>query len=59
MRVGRFLTFLSRRHNIVTTGKVKPVVDSVYPFEDALKAYERLMSKRARGKVIVEVDLAE
>ena len=37
-------------------GKVKPLVDSVYSFEDTLKAYERLMTSRATGKVIVKVD---
>ena len=37
-------------------GKVKPIVGSVYPFEDALKAYERLMTGRATGKVVIKVD---
>ena len=37
-------------------GKVKPLVDSVYSFEDTLKAYERLQTGRATGKVVVKVD---
>lgn len=37
------------------SGKVKPVVDSVYRFEDALKAYDRIMTSRAVGRVIVEI----
>ena len=37
-------------------GKVKPVVDSIYSFDDALKAYERIMTKHACGKVVVKVD---
>ncbi|KAK4049115.1 hypothetical protein OIO90_005585 [Microbotryomycetes sp. JL221] len=37
------------------SGTVKPLVDSVHPFEDAVKAYDRQMSSRAKGKVIVEV----
>ncbi|TFY53735.1 hypothetical protein EVJ58_g9286 [Rhodofomes roseus] len=37
-------------------GKIKPLVDSVYSFEDALKAYERLMTSRATGKVVIKVD---
>ena len=35
---------------------MRPVVDSVYAFEDALKAYERIQTKRATGKVVVKVD---
>ncbi|KAF5324836.1 hypothetical protein D9611_004258 [Ephemerocybe angulata] len=38
-------------------GKIKPTVDSVYQFHDALSAYEKLLSSRARGKVIVNVSL--
>ena len=37
-------------------GKVKPLVDSVFSFEDTLKAYERIKTGRATGKVIVKVD---
>lgn len=40
----------------ISAGKVKPLVDSVYSFEDALKAYERLQTGRATGKVVVKVD---
>ncbi|OBZ65238.1 Zinc-type alcohol dehydrogenase-like protein C16A3.02c [Grifola frondosa] len=40
----------------VAEGKVKPVVDSVFSFEDTLKAYDRLMTGRATGKVVVKVD---
>ncbi|KAI0639459.1 NAD-P-binding protein [Trametes polyzona] len=41
---------------LVEEGKVRPLVDSVFAFEDAPKAYDRLMSKRATGKVVVKVD---
>jgi NADPH:quinone reductase-like Zn-dependent oxidoreductase len=36
---------------------VKPIVDSVYSFDrdGVLKAYEKMMSKRAVGKVVVKV----
>ncbi|KAH9841922.1 uncharacterized protein C8Q71DRAFT_700158 [Rhodofomes roseus] len=37
-------------------GKIKPLVDSVYNFEDVLKAYERLMTGRATGKVVIKMD---
>ncbi|KZT11465.1 NAD(P)-binding protein [Laetiporus sulphureus 93-53] len=37
-------------------GKLKPVVDSVYSFEDVPKAYERCMTGQATGKIIIKVD---
>ena len=39
-------------------GKIKHRIDSVYAFEDVLKAYERVISSRAVGKVVVEVPAA-
>lgn len=47
---------LAKLCDLVTEGKLKLVVDSVYEFEDALSAYERLMTLRATGKVVVKVD---
>lgn len=49
-------SFVQFRGLTVFQGKLKPVVDSVYKFEDALSAYERLMTSRATGKVVVKVD---
>jgi NADPH:quinone reductase-like Zn-dependent oxidoreductase len=37
-------------------GKVIPVVDSVYKFDDALIAYNRIMTGHARGKVVIVMD---
>lgn len=37
-------------------GSITPPVDSVYEFDDALKAYDRLMSLRATGKIVIKVD---
>jgi D-arabinose 1-dehydrogenase-like Zn-dependent alcohol dehydrogenase len=36
-------------------GKIRAVVDSIYPLEKTLDAYERLLTKRARGKVVVRI----
>ncbi|KAF9466323.1 hypothetical protein BDZ94DRAFT_1306315 [Collybia nuda] len=47
---------LEALQRMIANGSVKPVVDSVYEFEDVLKAYERLLSSRATGKVVVKVD---
>ncbi|KAJ7336303.1 hypothetical protein DFH08DRAFT_878378 [Mycena albidolilacea] len=43
--------------DLVARGAVKPIVDSVYSFDrdGVLKAYEKMMSKRAVGKVVVKV----
>lgn len=40
----------------VDEGQLKPVVDSVFEFDDVLAAYDRIMSQRALGKVVVRVD---
>jgi len=43
--------------DLVTKGVVKPVVDSVYSFDEegVMKAFDKIMSKHARGKVVVKV----
>ncbi|KAH7924555.1 NAD(P)-binding protein [Leucogyrophana mollusca] len=46
---------LSTLRDLIVQGKLKPAVDSVYEFEDALSAYERILTGRARGKVVVRV----
>lgn len=67
----RFLTGAKRQHVLVfgkadradlsriaewmVEGKVKPVIDSTYKFEDLKEAYGRLKTGRARGKIILEV----
>lgn len=40
----------------IQEGKVKPIIDSRFAFEDAPKAFEKLKTGRARGKVVVEVE---
>ncbi len=41
---------------LVEEGKLKISVDSVFNMEDAIRAYERLATMRARGRVIVKVE---
>ena len=36
-------------------GKLKPVIDQKFPFEEAPKAFERLKTGRARGKIVVDI----
>ncbi|KAG7398131.1 hypothetical protein PHYBOEH_011687 [Phytophthora boehmeriae] len=39
----------------IESGKIKPVIDTVYPFEKVKDAYEKLASRHARGKFVVQV----
>ncbi|KAJ8494298.1 hypothetical protein ONZ45_g13281 [Pleurotus djamor] len=48
--------YLQTLGDLIAQGELKGVVDSVFPLEDTVKAYERLMTSRATGKVIVKVD---
>jgi len=63
--ISRAWTFIALQNNkadletlqkYIAEGKLKPVVDSVYEFEDVLKAYDRMISGRATGKIVVKVD---
>jgi len=47
---------MKRVCEMVETGKVRPVIDSVWKFEDVKMAYERAMSQRARGKIVVDFE---
>jgi alkaline phosphatase D len=35
--------------------KIRAVIDSVFEWEDAPKAYEKLKTGRAKGKIVVHV----
>ncbi|CZR60564.1 related to zinc alcohol dehydrogenase [Phialocephala subalpina] len=39
----------------IQEGKIKVIIDSTFEFEDAIKAYEKLRTHRARGKIVVHV----
>ncbi|GGA28310.1 NADP-dependent oxidoreductase [Psychrobacillus lasiicapitis] len=41
--------------NYMETGKIKPIIDKVFPFEDAQKAMEYAESGRAKGKIILKI----
>ncbi|KAK6365641.1 zinc ion binding [Exophiala oligosperma] len=47
---------MQRVCDMVEAGQVKSLVDSVWKFEDVTKAYERGLSQRAKGKIIVTFD---
>ena len=37
----------------LASGRLKPVIDSVFPFEQAIEAFERLAASGKRGKVLL------
>lgn len=41
--------------DFIETGKIKPIIDRVFPFEDAQKAMEYAESGRAKGKIILKI----
>ncbi|MFD9669128.1 zinc-binding alcohol dehydrogenase family protein [Rhodococcus sp. NPDC059968] len=41
---------------LVRTERLRPVVDGVFPMEDFLSAYEKLESRSAMGKILIQVD---
>ncbi|CAF0796886.1 unnamed protein product [Adineta steineri] len=41
---------------LIEEGAMKAVIDSTYKFSDALDAYDRLMSRKVTGKVVIEVN---
>jgi NADPH:quinone reductase-like Zn-dependent oxidoreductase len=44
---------------LLAEGKVKPVIDEVFAFEDAPDAYRKLKTGRAKGKIVVRVKTDE
>ena len=56
---GRQRSVLYTNHPLIRillyVGKIKPVIDSVYKFDDTLSAFDKLSTGHARGKVVVEI----
>lgn len=41
--------------HLIVEGRLHIPVDSIFEMQDAIRAYERIATKRARGKVVVKV----
>ncbi|BGP56222.1 hypothetical protein JCM8202_005775 [Rhodotorula sphaerocarpa] len=46
---------LQEMADLAREGKLRPIVDEVFKFEDAQRAYERQKSGRSKGKVVVSL----
>lgn len=63
-RQARYFRFLTESNGaqlaqvaaLVESGEIKPVVDKVFAFEDAVAAFDYLMTGHARGKVVLDLD---
>lgn len=47
---------LSKITPLLEAGKVKPIVDSVFPLEKFEEAFARVASGHAKGKVVFDLD---
>jgi Zinc-binding dehydrogenase len=56
VRIAPFAFPSNRESHITFLGKLKPLVDSEYSFEDTLKGFERIMTGHATGKVVIKID---
>jgi NADPH:quinone reductase-like Zn-dependent oxidoreductase len=46
---------LNEIKSMIESGKIKPVVDKVYPFSESIEAFKHLATGRAKGKVVVQI----
>jgi len=49
---GRQMEIISE---LIESGKIKPVIDQIFPFVEAQKAMEYSESGRAKGKIILKI----
>jgi NADPH:quinone reductase-like Zn-dependent oxidoreductase len=49
------LEHFTKLGQLAVEGKLKPVIDEVFAFEDAPAAYRKLKTGRAKGKIVVRV----
>ena len=47
---------LSQITALVEQGKIKAIIDQVFPFEQGIEAFEYLAAGRAKGKVIIKIN---
>jgi NADPH:quinone reductase-like Zn-dependent oxidoreductase len=46
---------LGKIQSLIEEGKIKPIIDTVYPFSESIEAITHLASGRAKGKIVIKV----
>ena len=41
--------------SLVEDGKIKPIIDKVYPFTESVQAFTHLATGRAKGKIVIKI----
>ena len=41
---------------LIEAGKIKPVIDKIYPFAESIAAFEHLATGRAKGKIVIKMN---
>jgi len=41
--------------SLIEDGKMKPIIDKIYPFNEAIDAYTHLATGRAKGKIVIKM----
>ena len=46
---------LNEIKSLVEDGKIKPIIDKVYPFSESVQAFTHLATGRAKGKIVIKI----
>lgn len=46
---------LSKIASLIEDGKIKPIIDKVYPFNESIDAFTHLATGRAKGKIVIKI----
>jgi NADPH:quinone reductase-like Zn-dependent oxidoreductase len=46
---------LNEIKSMVEYGKIKPIIDKVYPFSESVQAFTHLATGRAKGKIVIKI----
>ena len=41
--------------SLVETGKIRPVIDKIYPFSESIEAFKHLATGHAKGKIVIKM----